>query len=152
MKKFAMLTGMAFVVAACGGGEPAQQEAAPAAEPAAAAAPATGATHDVNMAMEGTVYHFVPSVLTIANGDRVNFHNVSGGPHNAQFFLDSIPAGSADALSAGMPDQMSPLAGPLLIEANAVYTVTFQGVPAGEYRFNCLPHLANKMTGIITVQ
>ena len=30
--------------------------------------------------------------------------------------------------------------------------VTFQGVPAGEYRFYCLPHLANKMTGIITVQ
>lgn len=154
MKKFAMLAGLAFVVTACGGGESAQQDAAPAAD-APAAAPtvtATGATHDVNMVLEGTSYHYVPAALTIAAGDQVNFHNVSGGPHNVQFWADSIPAGAADALSAGMPDQMSPLAGPLLIEPNAVYTVVFQGVPSGDYKFMCLPHLANKMVAIITVQ
>lgn len=151
MKKFAMLTGMAFVVAACGGGEPAQQEAVPVVD-APAAATATGATHDVNMVLEGTSYHFVPAALTIAAGDQVNFHNTSGGPHNVQFWADSLPAGAADAISAGMPDQMSPLAGPLLIEANGVYSVVFQGVPSGDYKFFCLPHLANKMTAIITVQ
>jgi plastocyanin len=151
MRKFAIFAGLALV--ACGGGEPAQdQAAAPEAAAPEAAAPVTGATHDVNMVLEGTAYLYVPSTLTIASGDRVVFHNVSGGPHNTQFWPDSIPAGAADALSAGMPDQMAPLGGPLLIGQDETYTVTFAGTPAGEYRFYCLPHLANKMTGIITVQ
>ncbi len=151
MRKFAICAGLALV--ACGGGEPAQdQAAAPEAAAPEAAAPATGATHDVNMVLEGTAYMFVPATLTIASGDRVVFHNVSGGPHNTQFWPDSIPAGAADALSAGMPDQMAPLAGPLLIAQDETYTVTFAGAPAGEYRFYCLPHLANKMVGVITVQ
>jgi plastocyanin len=142
-----MVAGLTVVLAACGGGEPAQQEAAPAEQAPAAA----GTTHDVSMVLEGTSYLFVPAELTIKAGDMVAFHNVSGGPHNAQFWPDSIPAGSAEALSAGMPDQMGPLAGPLVVEPNGTYTVTFGNAPAGEYRFFCLPHLANKMTGKITV-
>jgi plastocyanin len=51
-----------------------------------------------------------------------------------------------------MPDQMAPLEGQLLTEPNAVYTVTFAGAPAGEYKFYCLPHLALGMKGRITVQ
>jgi plastocyanin len=149
MRKVAMVMGLSLVVA-CGGGGEQQQEAAPA-EQAPAAAPAAGATHDVNMVLEGTSYLFVPAELTIRAGDRVAFHNVSGGPHNVQFWPDSIPAGAAEALGAGMPDQMSPLAGPLLVNVPESYTVTFANTPAGEYRFFCLPHLANKMVGKITV-
>ena len=103
------------------------------------------------MVLEGTAYHYVPAELTIKTGDRIVFHNVSGGPHNVQFWADSIPAGSAEPLSAGMPDQMSPLAGPLVVDPNATYTVSFTNTPAGEYKFYCLPHLANKMFGKITV-
>ena len=150
MRKFAMWAGLALV--ACGGGEAGQDAAAPEAAAPEAAAPAAGATHDVNMVLEGTSYLFVPAQLTISVGDKVAFHNVSGGPHNAQFWPDSIPAGAAEALSAGMPDQMAPLGGPLVIEQDGVYTVTFAGVPTGEYRFYCLPHLANGMVGVITVQ
>jgi plastocyanin len=150
LKQISMVAGLSLMVAACGGGEKKAEEAAPAAE-APAAAPATGATHDVNMQLDGTTYHYVPSELTIKVGDVVNFHNVSGGPHNVQFWVDSIPAGAADKLSAGMPDQMSPLAAPLLVEPNAVYSVTFTGTPVGDYKFYCLPHLAMKMTGKITV-
>jgi plastocyanin len=51
-----------------------------------------------------------------------------------------------------MPDQMAPLQGPLLAEQDAVYKVSFAGAPAGEYKFYCLPHLALKMHGKITVQ
>lgn len=155
MKQFAKLAGVMFVVAACGGGEPAQQAEAPAAAPEAPAGPVvTGATHDVNMVLEGTNYLFVPSALTVKVGDAVTFHNVSGGPHNVQFWADSIPAGAADALSAGMADQMAPLAGPLLVDTQgpaSSYTVIFGNVPAGDYKFYCLPHLANKMTGVVTV-
>ena len=89
--------------------------------------------------------------LTIKSGDQVVWHNVSGGPHNVQFWADSIPAGAAEPLAAGMPEQMSPLAGPLVVEPNGTYTVSFANTPAGEYKYYCLPHLANKMVAKITV-
>lgn len=149
MRTISAVAGLALIVAACGGG--ADQ---PAAEPAAAppAAPAAmGATHDVNMVLEGAAYLYVPASLTIKSGDVVVFHNVSGGPHNTQFYADSIPAGAAAILNASMPDRMGDLAGPLLVEPNATYTVSFAGAPAGEYRFMCLPHLAMNMRGVITV-
>jgi plastocyanin len=88
-----MLAGLAFVLTACGGGEQKAGEQqttttpdqpAPAGEaPAGGAAPAGGgATHDVNMVLEGSTYKFVPDQLTIKSGDVVRYHNVSGGPHN----------------------------------------------------------------------
>ncbi len=71
------------------------------------------------MVLEGSSYKYVPDQLTIKAGDVVRFHNVSGGPHNVSFWGDSIPSGAADALKAGMPDQMAPLEGSLLTEPNA---------------------------------
>ena len=150
MRKLSVAAGLGVVVAACGGEKPAAQPEAPAPAPAAAA-PAAGASHDVNMVLDGTNYHYVPNELSIKAGDRIVFHNVGGGPHNVQFWADSIPAGAAEALSAGMPDQMSPLAGPLLVDPNATNTVSFTNTPAGEYKFYCLPHMANKMFGKLTV-
>lgn len=151
MRKFAVVAGLGMLAAACGGGAEKAAEAPAAAAPAAEAPAAGGATHDVNMVLEGTAYLYVPAHLTIRSGDRVVFHNVSGGPHNVQFWADSIPAGAAEPLGAGMPDAMGPLAGPLLVEPNASYTVNFANTPAGEYRYFCLPHLANKMVAHITV-
>jgi plastocyanin len=152
-----MAAGLALLVAACGGGEQKageeQQTTATPEQQAPAAAPAAGgATHDVNMVLEGSSYKYVPDQLTIKAGDQVRFHNVSGGPHNVSFWADSIPAGAADPLKAGMPDQMAPLEGQLITEPNAVYTVTFANTPAGEYKYYCLPHLALGMKGKITVQ
>ena len=103
------------------------------------------------MVQEGTSYHYAPAELSIKSGDKVVFHNVSGGPHNVQFWADSIPAGAAEPLAAGMPEQMSPLAGPLVVEPNGTYTVSFANTPAGEYKYYCLPHLTNKMVAKITV-
>jgi plastocyanin len=159
MRVTSMLAGLAFVLAACGGGEQkaddqqttaTPDQAAPAAGDAAPAA--GGTTHDVNMVLEGSSYKYVPDQLTIKSGDVVRFHNVSGGPHNVSFWADSIPGGAADALKAGMPDQMAPLEGSLLTEVNAVYSVNFANAPAGEYKFYCLPHLALGMKGKLTVQ
>jgi plastocyanin len=159
MRVTSMAAGLAFVLAACGGGEQKAGEQQTTATPeqpapsAEAAAPAgTGATHDVNMVLEGSTYKYVPDQLTIKAGDVVKFHNVSGGPHNVSFWTDSIPSGAADALKGGMPDQMAPLEGPLLTEVNGIYSVTFANAPAGEYKFYCLPHLALGMKGKITVQ
>lgn len=158
MRVTSMAAGFALVLAACGGGEQraGEQEQPQAAAPeqqAPAAAPAAGgATHDVNMVLEGSSYKYVPDQLTIKAGDVVRFHNVSGFPHNVSFWADSIPAGAAEPLKAGMPDQMAPLEGQLLTEPNAIYTVNFANAPAGEYKFYCLPHLALGMKGKITVE
>jgi plastocyanin len=159
MRVTSLLAGLAFVLAACGGGEQKAEDqqttatpdqAAPAAGDAAPAG--GGTTHDVNMVLEGSSYKYVPDQLTIKSGDVVRFHNVSGGPHNVSFWADSIPGGAADALKAGMPDQMAPLEGSLLTEPNAVYTVNFANAPAGEYKYYCLPHLALGMKAKLTVQ
>ena len=159
MRVTSMVAGLALVLAACGGEKKADDQAtttaAPeqtAAAPAAGAPAAGGASHDVNMVLDGSTYKFDPSELTIKAGDVVNFHNKSGGPHNVSFWADSIPAGAADVLKGAMPDQMAPLEGPLLTEQDAVYKVAFTGTPAGEYKFYCLPHLALGMHGKITVQ
>ncbi|HEX6105438.1 MAG TPA: plastocyanin/azurin family copper-binding protein [Gemmatimonadales bacterium] len=158
MRVTSMAAGLAILLAACGGGEqkageeqqtttttPEQQ--APAAAPAGG-----GTTHDVNMVLEGSSYKYVPDQLTIKSGDVVRFHNASGGPHNVSFWADSIPSGAADALKAGMPDQMAPLEGQLITEPNGIYTVNFANAPAGDYKYYCLPHLALGMKAQITVQ
>lgn|SRR6478736_5681631 len=143
----------AMVLAACGGGEkPADSAAAPAAPAATAPAAATGATHTVNMEMQGSSYHFAPAELTVKAGDVVNFVNVSGGPHNVQFHADSIPAGAAAVLDANMANRMGPLQGQLVTVPNEAYAVSFAGAPVGDYRFTCLPHSALGMHGKITVQ
>jgi plastocyanin len=156
MRVTSMALGLTVLLAACGGGEQKadeqQQTAAPEQQAPAAAPAGTGATHDVNMVLEGSSYKYVPDQLTIKSGDVVRFHNVSGGPHNVSFWADSIPSGAADALKAGMPDQMAPLEGQLITEPNAVYTVTFTNAPAGEYKYYCLPHLALGMKAKLTVQ
>jgi len=153
MRTIGWMAGMTVMLAACGGGEqggqPAPAPAAPAQEAPAAAA---GAVHDVQMIMEGTAYKFVPADLTIKPGDKVVFHNVSGGPHNVAFWADSIPAGTEATLASLMPgDKLDALSGPLVIEPNAVYEITFTGLPDGEYKFHCTPHLAMGMVGKLTI-
>ena len=152
MKTNTVAAGLAMVVMACGGEKQAE---APAVDSTAAAAPASapaaGATYDVNMVMEGTTYKFVPSEVTVKVGDQVVFHNVSGGPHNVQFFADSIPAGAQAVIDAQLKDALGPLSSMLLTEPNATIAVSFAGAPAGSYAFTCTPHMAMKMHGKITV-
>jgi plastocyanin len=148
MRKMTLVAGLAVLAAACGGEKKAEEQA-PAAAPVAAAA--AGTTYDVKMEFDGKIYQFSPSVLSIKTGDVINFHNVAGGPHDVAFWGDSVPVGAAAVLQANMPNQMQPMVGPMLVEQDAVYTISFAGAPAGEYKFYCLPHLALGMRGTITV-
>lgn len=154
MRVTRMVAGLALILAACGGEKKAETPAAGAEQAPATTTPAaaTGATHDIDMVMEGTTPKFVPDNITIKAGDVVRFHNKNGGPHNVQFFADSIPAGAATVLDANMPDRMGPLAGPLLAEPDAIYQVSFAGAPTGTYRGTCLPHQPLGMHLTITVQ
>ena len=151
MKKIAVLSGMAVVLMACGGdksGAAADTTNAAATPPAA---PAAGATHDVNMVLEGTSYKFVPNDLSIKVGDKVVFHNVSGGPHNVKFWPDSIPAGGKEVIEPQLPDPLEPLSSALLVDPNATLSISFANAPVGDYKFTCTPHMAMNMHGKITV-
>jgi plastocyanin len=150
MKTTAVVAGLALIVAACGE----KKAETPAADTTQAAAPApatAGATHDVNMVLEGTTYKFVPNELSVKVGDQVVFHNVSGGPHNVAFWADSIPAGAQAVIDPQLKDQLGPLSSALLVDPNATLSVSFAGAPAGDYKFTCTPHMAMGMHGKITV-
>jgi len=155
MKNTVVVAVLSVVMAACGGDKKAEAPAADTSKAVAAApapaAPASGATNDVNMVLEGTTYKFVPAELTVKAGDQVVFHNVSGGPHNVQFFADSIPAGGKEVIDPQLKDQLGPLSSKLLVEPNETLTISFANAPAGVYKFTCTPHMAMKMSGKITV-
>ena len=47
---------------------------------------------------------------------------------------------------------LSPLNGVLVLEPNAEYQVSVAKLPAGTYKYYCLPHLALGMKGQMVVQ
>ena len=150
MSKIAAVAGLVVLMAACGN----KDADTPAADTTQAAAPApapAGATHDVNMVMEGPAYKFVPAELSIRAGDQVVFHNVSGGPHNVAFWPDSIPAGGKEVIDPQLKDQIAPLSSALVVDPNATISISCAGAPVGDYRFTCTPHMAMGMHGKITV-
>lgn len=162
---FAVVTGAALMLGACGGDKSAATDSAmaPAGASAAAApadmapaagamAPITGTTHEVKMIGDGAGYRFEPANITIAAGDGVKFTMISGGPHNVAFDPAVVPAAAKTQLMANMPEQAGELSGKMMLNADESYTISFAGVPAGEYAYHCTPHLAMNMKGVITVK
>ena len=156
----------AAVLGACGGGEnkgtttdsaaqatsTAPAATTPAPGGAAAAAPITGTTHEVKMVGDDKGYRFEPANITVKTGDGIKFVMVSGGPHNVAFDPATVPAAAKTQLTANMPQQISELSSPMMMNPNESYTISFAGVPAGQYPYHCTPHLAMNMKGVITVQ
>ncbi|HEY5086901.1 MAG TPA: plastocyanin/azurin family copper-binding protein [Gemmatimonadaceae bacterium] len=172
---FTAIAASALMLAACGGGEKAADTTAAATTPATdttaaapaaagststatpaagavAAAPITGTIHDVKMIGDAKGYRYDPATITIKEGDGIRYTNISGGPHDVSFDPALISAAVKPQLSANMPNQMSDLAGPLLVLPNATYTVSFAKIPPGTYEVHCTPHLAMNMKQTVTVQ
>ncbi len=156
-------TGLALVatfatLGACGGGGEQAASQSGAATPAAsgsataaaAAMPATGKTVEIKMVGDEKGYRFEPANVTINVGDALKFTVVSGMPHNVAF--TNVPAAARAQLQANMPEAMGDLMGKMLLAAGDTYTVSFAGLVAGKYDFNCTPHIANNMVGTVTVQ
>ena len=161
---FAVVTGAAILLGACGGGEKAATDsaaaapkadsaAAPAAAPVAGAmAPITGTTHEVKMVGDAQGYRFEPAEITAKAGDGIKFVMVSGGPHNVAFDPATVPAEFKAVMAGNMPEQQGELSGKMLLTAGESYTISLGGVAPGSYEFHCTPHLAMNMKGKITVQ
>ena len=162
---FAVVTGAAIVLGACGGGEKAATTdtaaaAAPAAAPAAAAPaaagtmqPITGQTHEVKMVGDASgSYRFDPAEITAKPGDGIKFVFVSSGPHNVAFDPATVPAEFKAVMMGNMPEQNGELASKMLMTAGETYTISLGGVAPGTYEFHCTPHIAMNMKGKIIVQ
>jgi len=152
--RFALITTVVTIgtLAACGqkGGD--QNQSQTSAPPAAPATPA-GPVVEVKMTGNGsTRAAFEPSTITVPAGATVRFTNVSGGPHNITFWSDSVPAGGAAALNAGMKNTVDNLSGPFLTQPNETYEVSFANAPKGTYKGYCTPHLTLGMKIAITVK
>jgi plastocyanin len=121
---------------------------------AVAAAPATGKTIEVKMLGDEKGYRFDPANITVKEGDAIKFTNVSGGPHSVGFDPAKVPPAAQPQLGANMPGDhsMGALEGPMLLQPNETYVISFAKIPAGSYDFHCTPHLALGMKGVITVQ
>lgn len=159
------LVASAFVFAACGGSDSApaaETTPAPAAEAAAPApaaggavtiAPVTGTTYEVKMLGDEKGYRFEPANLTVKTGDAVKFVFVSGGPHNVAFEGAALAADVKAQLDANFGSQrMAELSSNMYMAAGDNVTISFGNIPAGSYSFNCTPHLAMGMKGVIVVQ
>ena len=113
----------------------------------------SGPVVEVKMTGNGsTRAAFEPSTITVPAGATVRFTNVAGGPHNITFWADSVPAGGAAALNAGMKNTVDNLSGPFLTQPNETYEVSFANAPKGTYKGFCTPHLTLGMKISITVQ
>jgi plastocyanin len=160
MRFHGMVLAAAMVaLSACGGGERAGSDTGTTAGTASApaggaatgtAAPITGTIHEVKMLGDEKGYRFEPVNITIKAGDGIKWVMVSGGPHNVQF--ENVPADAKAQLSANMPNQLSDLSSPMLINPNETYEMSFANVKPGKYDYVCTPHLANNMRGSVTVQ
>ncbi len=161
---YAVVTGAAVLLAACGGGDTAADtsDAVPADAPAMGA-PATGADAGAAQAITGTIhevkmlinanndYVYEPADITVKQGDGIKFVFVSGGPHNVAFDATLLPADVKSQLVANMPNQASELAGPMMLAEGEDYTISFAGVTPGTYEYFCTPHLAMGMRAKVTV-
>jgi plastocyanin len=156
-----VLVAAVAALSACGGGDNAGTDttatagAGTAATPAAGtatgtAAPVTGTVHEVKMIGDEKGYRFDPVDITIKAGDGIKWVMVSGGPHNVQF--ENIAADAKAQFVANMPNQLSELSSPMLINPNETYEMSFGNVKPGKYSYLCTPHLANNMRGTVTVQ
>ena len=80
--------------------------------------PAAATVHRVRMLQQGSRYVYEPAGLRVQPGDIVEFVNVSGGPHNVQFYPNRIPAGAVEALNRGMANRLGSVMGPMMVTPN----------------------------------
>jgi plastocyanin len=134
---------LSALLAACGGADTPPAAAASGAGAAsgasATAASATGNVVEVQMASNpgvGEVY--TPSNPTVKRGDVLRF-TLASGVHNANFLASKNPAGVN-----------LPATTPYLQAPGQTHDVVID-LPAGEYYFQCDPHVALGMVGTLTV-
>ncbi len=96
-------------------------------------------------------YRFSPSTVKAKPGDVLVFKLRNGAPHSIVFEEKGLSRPAHEALNAVMPRRSADLSSPLLTENGTEYRMTVPQLPAGVYRFFCLPHRAYDMRGELRV-
>jgi plastocyanin len=116
-------------------------------------APITGKVHEIRMLGDAQGYRFEPANFTVRAGDGAKFVVVSGPPHNVAFDPATIPPDVRPQLDANMgTDKMGELSSGMKMNPGESITISFGNIKPGKYPYNCTPHLALNMKGVITVQ
>jgi plastocyanin len=116
-------------------------------------APITGKLHEIRMVGDAQGYRFEPANFTVKQGDGAKFVVVSGPPHNVAFDPATVPPDVRAQLDANMgTDKMGELSSSMKMNPGESITVSFGNIKPGKYPYNCTPHLALNMKGVITVQ
>ena len=98
------------------------------------------------------VYRFEPASLTVHPNDIIVFRVASGAPHSIVFEGDDLSAGVRGAFNSALAGRSGDLSSPLLTATGKDYRLVVPQVPAGHYRFYCLPHRAYDMRGELVIQ
>lgn len=119
-----------------------------------AAAPQVAAqtVHEIRLEHDAAAheYRFNPARIVAHAGDVLVFRVAGGGDHGV-VFEGGMPAAARAALSAAMPRRVGELSSPLL-GPKSEYRIVLPSLPAGDYRFYCLPHRAYDEVGVLTVR
>ena len=118
------------------------------------AMPAAAQTvHEIRMVADGKgEFRFVPAAVSARRGDVLLFKAVRGAPHSVVFEGKELTAQAREKLNAALPRRAGDLSSPLLTEASEYRIVVPQGLPAGTYKFFCLPHRAYDMRGEVIIK
>ena len=110
-------------------------------------------THVIRMdgSAEREEYSFSPATVTARAGDVLVFRVASGGNHGVTFEA-GMPAAAREALNAAMPRRVGNLSGPMIARGAEYRIVVPAGLPAGRYRFYCLPHRAYDEAGFLVIE
>ena len=108
--------------------------------------------HEIRMEAQGErEFRFSPASIEARRGDVLLFRAVSGAPHSVVFERRGLSADAREKLNAAMPRRAGDLSSPLLTDGTE-YRVVVPALPAGTYRYFCLPHRAYDMRGEFTVK
>jgi len=109
--------------------------------------------HEIRLSgdADAETYAFAPATVNAKAGDVLVFKAVSGGQHGV-VFESNMPAAVRTALNAAMPRRVGDLSGPLMSAGSEYRIVLPAGMPAGRYRFFCLPHRAYDEVGYLVIK
>jgi plastocyanin len=109
--------------------------------------------HEIRMVADGKgEARFVPGSVSARRGDVLLFKAVRGAPHSVVFEGKDLTDQAREKLNAALPRRAGDLSSPLLTEGSEYRMVVPPGIPAGTYKFFCLPHRAYDMRGEVTVR
>ena len=111
-------------------------------------------TYVVRLYADATMddYRFEPASLTVHPNDVIVFRVASGAPHSIVFEGGDLSPGVRGAFNSALEGRSGDLSSPLLTATGKDYRLVVPQVPAGRYRFYCLPHRAYDMRGELVIQ